>query len=186
MLLCGSAFAAKPTPVEVVNDVNNPVPVEVMATPSTDLANHVELQVGLSEASTCARDRAFFRKGMDGVVDSEEFVVPDDYALLITDISWVASHGTTAFIPGRTLRLRLQDADPDGENPASAFISCPVEITEENKFALLGGTDSLNTGILIGPGRIVCPSVSNNSQGGFAANLMSAGFLRGKLVPINP
>ena len=193
LLLCGSAFAKKPSAVEVVNtpdvnvinDVNNPVPVEVTATPSTDLANHVELLVR-GGVTACVRSRAFYRKGMDGVVNSEEFVVPDDYALLITDISWVATVAPTSFIPGRSLRLTLQDADPNGANIELAFISSPVEITVENQFALLGGTDSLHTGILIGSGRIVCPNVTNNNQTSFSSNLMAQGFLRGKLVPIDP
>jgi len=192
-----TANAGPPTPnVNVVNtpDVNvvNTPDVNVVNTPDVnvvnDLASHVELSAGdaAAEDTGCSWGRAFYRIGMDGILAEEEFVVPDDYALIVTDVSWSANIYPTVFTPGRVLRLSLITAEPDGSNDTRIYLSSTVEITEENKFGLLGGIESWNTGFLVGPGRIVCPNVNNNDQNGGATNTIGSGFLRGKLVPINP
>jgi hypothetical protein len=176
---------SQPVPVVVTNP-SGPVQVEVTNPVGIDLSAHVELVATVSQETACTRDRAFHRLFMDGSKSASEFVVPAGHGLLINDISWSASHGVTTFVPGRTLRLRLQSSSPDGSNSAALHLSSPVEITTTNNFGLLGGTDVLQSGALVGPGRIVCADVSNNHQGGFAANLLNQGILRGTLVPVSP
>lgn len=144
--------------------------------------NHVMLKIEDSNTSSCVNDQAYRRLNLNGTLEPDEFVVPPGYALLITDISWSGIHGSATFVPGRVLQMLLTSRNPDGSNFVVIYYSPKIEITEQNKNGRLGANENLTTGALVGPGRIVCSAVGNQSQQSSSTNSITNSILMGYLI----
>jgi len=168
----------KPAQVDVVNAV---LPVQE----TVDISNHVVLSIGISATSQCAPisfNRALFRLGPDGVAETEEFVVPDGHVLIIKDVHWEAFQAPS-FTPGQTLRMSL--VIPASPSPRILFRSSRVDVTADNATGLLGGSQTLNVGVMIGAGQSFCArGASEQPQFGLSV-LVSQAYLRGTLVPVS-
>ncbi len=150
------------------------------------IENHVMLKIESSNTTSCVNDQAYRRINLNGSLDPNEFVVPAGYVLLITDVSWSGVHGSSTFVPGRVLQMLLTSRNPDGSNFVVIYYSPKIEITELNKNGRLGANENLTTGAVVGPGRIVCSAVGNQSQLSSSTNSISNSILLGYLVEAPP
>ncbi|MEO1080947.1 MAG: hypothetical protein AAFY29_15425 [Pseudomonadota bacterium] len=150
------------------------------------IEDHVMLKIESSATSSCVNDQAYRRISLNGSLDPNEFVVPAGRVLLITDVSWSGVHGTATFVPGRVLQMLLTSRNPDGSNFVVIYYSPKIEITEANKNGRLGANENLTTGAIVGPGRIVCSAVGNQSQQSSSTNSISNSILMGYLVDAPP
>lgn len=104
----------------------------------------------------------FFRVRADGTSDAAGFVVPNGQTLVVTDIEWLARGGRelrAPFVPDVGLRMDifLVKSGADGN---VVYSSPTVDVDAKHVDAVLGGTDHLIAGFVVGPGVSICPSTT--------------------------
>ena len=152
----------------------------LLAASDEDPADIVVLSLSSVAGSPCSQGRGYRRVQLDGSTDPLEYVVPAGRILLIKEVHWRADDGPTNFVVNRQLYFNLVSAGA----PFSTLVYAapPVLITTSNQESLIGGNETLTTGVPFGPGRKVCASVLNQSQTGAALNRTNTSILRGVLV----
>jgi hypothetical protein len=125
--------------------------------------------------------RSFFRVNSDGSLETVPFVVPNNRALIVTDVHWSADPAPTVFTPGRATRLTLAIFSGT-EFVRAVYRSSPVFITTENQNALVGGADHLTTGFVVGPGKALCPFANTAHPLGSSTNTPVFVLLYGHLI----
>ncbi|MEO0436175.1 MAG: hypothetical protein AAF098_04645 [Pseudomonadota bacterium] len=148
-----------------------------------DPDRHVTLTHRSFQNTSCALDVGFARVNLDGTGNSQEFVVPDNYTLFITDISWQALDDPGSFSSGRTLAMVLRAQNPDGSNSQVVYYSPKVNLTSLSSSGRPGVSDSLTAGVAVGEGRQICPRVFSFSQSSLSSNSITDAVLLGFLVP---
>ena len=107
---------------------------------------------------------AFFRLFPDGSLSPSPFVVPKGRVLVITDFVWSAIDGFSALTPGMSLRAALDTYSAPATDFSRVFESDPVYITTENQDGRLGTNSKIESGVMVGPGRLICPFATESNQ----------------------
>ena len=106
------------------------------------------------------KDKAFFRIFPDGTSRRPPFRVPDGHFLVVTDVEWRAKKYSDDFTKERSLALYIQL----NSSGFIVFISSPVVIDDSNKAALIGTSEQLTSGFLVGPDVTICPMILNSDR----------------------
>ena len=148
-----------------------------------DPTRHVILTERPCQNTSCALGDGFARVNLDGVGSSQEFVVPDNFTLFITDISWQALDDPGSFSSGRTLAMVLRAQNPNGSNSQVVYYSPKVPLTSSSSSGRPGASESLTSGVAVGEGRQLCPRVFSFAQNSLSSHSITDAVLLGFLVP---
>ena len=124
-----------------------------------------------------------------GTPTPKEFNVPGSKKFVITDIKWdnrLLSAGSTG-LPGVTdsLGINLDAYNLSGQSRGTLFFSERVTVDSNTKDAVVGGAENILSGIIVGPGVVICPS--GNLLGHISGLVPFEPFveIRGYLIPKN-
>jgi hypothetical protein len=154
------AGAATVQDVQVVNTTAMPVPTQdVNARKASDIVSLMSTSSG------------FRRVTANGVLGGNEFIVPADQALIVTDVEWVRTCGSCTAGPNDKITLEVF-----GSSGSHRPVFTSVAPTGSNGQS--GDSDTMNTGFVVGEGGHVgiAPAFTN------ASNTLTV-YLHGYLVP---
>lgn len=112
----------------------------------------------------------FYRVGPDGTTEATAFEVPQNQALVVTDLEWLARGGLVNSAPFTVdVDLHMDITLVKAGVPASGNIvySSPmIDVDSRHVKSLLGATDNMTSGFTVGTGVSICPrTVQHNTSG---------------------
>lgn len=152
------------------------------------ISGYVQSGNGKCTQSASFKDRAFYRVFADGTQATEPFVVPPKRYLVITDLEWSAYGGSggndlSPFTAGNSLHMDLWLLNPDlGDLYQHVFSSAPLVLDANAATAILGGSEHMTSGILVGPSVNICPSASQRQRNFGATAYIDNVILHGYLI----
>lgn len=140
---------------------------------------HVVLKDISSPGSVdCVRfpDQVLAEVAPDGTVATEEFVVPENHVLVVTEADWRVRDTPAGFVATRTLAFQIQV----GGTPV--FETGRITGGDLATSGVWVDSASLTTGFRVGPGARICPSASSVASGVVGLHEISSLILRGYLI----
>jgi hypothetical protein len=149
------------------------------------VASHVTLIAKLipngSPANKCNtasfEGQDLYRVYADGTTDSKPFTVPNGHYLVVTDVEWAAQGGvngmTGPLAANRSLVLEIDLRKPGFSGSGNSVYTSPgIWVYPALVEGVLGDTDHLASGFVVGPGVSICPQAYETKQlSGKAAKL---------------
>jgi hypothetical protein len=124
-----------------------------------------------------------YRVISNGDRETVPFQVPAGRYLVVTDVTWSAQGLGGKFWAAQTLRLDVKLRKPRESWGRVVYQSPPEAVPSDLVGALLGASDHLTAGFVIGPGVAICPDAYQQSQSGLSEALLRSFVISGYLTP---
>jgi hypothetical protein len=144
-----------------------------------------------SQANKCTlasfSNQNLYRIGTNGVAEATPFVVPSGQYLVITDIEWTARGGLTnigSFTANWPLRLDISIVKPSTMGSGNLVYTSPgITVDPVDVDNILGSTDNLTSGIVVGAGSSLCPGAYQSRPNSWGARALNSFVVHGYLTP---
>ena len=143
---------------------------------------HVNLTLRFDSATACPSQRAFYERFPSGNIASEEFRVPGNDLLVITDIHWQAVGEPTPFLTTGIVEAILRSGFGN-QTTRVAYETATVNKSQDLAGAdRIGNSEHIISGIRIGSGRYMCMSAVGRTRNSAAAHTIRETEITGYLI----
>jgi hypothetical protein len=157
----------------------------------TSAASHVTLvsktyAAGNSCGMASFSGQNLFRVGIDGIVASTPFTVPSGQYLVVTDVEWTARGGLDSvknLVANWALRLDINLVKPGNLGTNNLVYQSPgIMVDPMSINGILGASDNLTSGFVVGPGTYICPQAYQIIPNSWIAQRLAKIVLHGYLT----